>query len=230
MTRPAGRCAVGVTRPCPSRQASAPRGRALASAVSIGVLVVLSVLGLAGPAVADDELASSYPAASATAPGTPAEISLTFTGEVRNVDDATKIEVFTQDGRMVAEGPPEIVGATVTQNLSGEPAVGELTVRWSVVSSDGHPVSDEYTFTVQESDVTSTTASPTPSPTPSSAPESGETEGPTAASGYGDIHSREGDTGLDALPLMVITGGVGLLSAAAVVVILAGRQRRRDAE
>lgn len=209
---------------------SSKRRRGFAASASLSALLVIggTVFGTASPAAAHDELLSTYPEASATVPGTPAEISLTFTGELQTLEGATAIEVIAEDGSSLVDGAPEVFEATVTQNLSDQLVVGEVTVRWRVVSSDGHPISDEYTFTVE------TTGTPTTSPTPTNSPSPSEENAatttpaatPTAESGYGDIHSQP-STDLDALPILVVAGGVALLGSAALLMFMAGRDRRR---
>ncbi|MFS2280636.1 copper resistance CopC family protein [Microbacterium sp. OR21] len=206
---------------------SSKRRRGFTASASLSALLVIggAVLGTASPAAAHDELLSAYPEASATVSDAPAEISLTFTGELQRLEGATAIEVITEDGRNLVDDAPEISEATVTQNLSDQLVVGEVTVRWRVVSSDGHPISDEYTFTVE-----TTGAPPTSSPTsmsrPSPSEESTPTPTPTAESGYGDIHSQA-STDLDALPVLVVAGGAALLGSAALLMFMAGRDRRR---
>lgn len=212
-------------RPSPS-PTSSKRRRGFVASASLSALLVIggAVLGTASPAAAHDELLSTYPEASATIPTDPAEISLTFTGKLQTLEGATVIEVIAEDGSNLADGAPEITEATVTQHLSDQPVVGEVTVRWRVVSSDGHPISDEYTFTVEAMGTPS--ASPTPTNGASQTEESTETATPTAESGSGDIHSQPG-TDLEALPILVIAGGAALLGSAALLMVMAGRDRRR---
>jgi hypothetical protein len=45
-------------------------------------------------------------------------------------------------------------------------------------------------------------------------------------SGNGDIHSQP-SADLAALPILVITGGVALLGSSALLMVMAGRNRRR---
>ena len=115
---------------------SSKRRRGFAASASLSALLVIggAVLGTASPAAAHDELLSTYPEASATVPGAPAEISLTFTGELQTLEGATVIEVIAEDGSSLVDGAPEVLEATVTQNLSDQLVVGEVTVRWRVVS------------------------------------------------------------------------------------------------
>lgn len=208
------------------------RGRGLAASAGMSALLIIggTVFGTATPAAAHDELLSTYPEASATTPGVPAEISLTFTGELQGLEGATVIEVLTEDGSNLADGAPEVLEATVTQDLSDRSVVGEITVRWRVVSSDGHPISDEYTFVVETMGTPTNSPTPTISTTPTSSPSPSEqstnTPTPSAASGNGDIHSQP-SADLAALPILVVTAGAALLGSAALLMVMAGRNRRR---
>ena len=50
-------------------------------------------------------------------------------------------------GTTLAVGAPAVADNVLTQPLAGE-ASGVVTVLWKVVSSDGHPISGEFAFTV----------------------------------------------------------------------------------
>lgn len=123
-----------------------------------------------------------------------------------------------------AEGSPERLDATGTRKLSDEPAAGVVTVRWRVVSSDGHSISDEYTFTVE------TTLVPTSELTTTNMPslddETAEPSPTSTDSGYGDIHSQP-NTNLDTLPFLAVAGGSGPLGGAALLIFVASCDRRR---
>ena len=113
------------------------------------------------------------------------------------------IEVVTEEGSNLPEGSPEVLDATVTQKLSDEPAAWFVTVRWGVVSSDGPPNSDEYTFTVETAPVS--TSELTTTNTPSADDETAEPSASSTDSGYGDLHSQP-STNLDALPVWLSPG------------------------
>ncbi len=153
------------------------RGRALAAAAA-ALLLTLAGLTVAAPASAHDELISSSPAADATleALAGPARPHVQ-----RRARHGCGCDRASGDGcrRHVARRAAIrwSTGTIVTQALTGA-ASGVVTVLWKVVSSDGHPISGQYTFTV--------TAPPTPTPTAT----------PTATAH--DVAHRDADRGADA--------------------------------
>jgi len=122
------------------------RSRALLGALLGALLVVV-----ASPAWAHDELIGSDPAQDAVIDTLPEQIELTFSGILLNDEGATEMVVRDATGIDLTAGDPELDGVHVIQPLSGE-ASGVITVQWRVVSSDGHPISDEFTFTVGTGD------------------------------------------------------------------------------
>lgn len=117
---------------------------ALAAAV-LGPLVL--ALALAAPAQAHASLVASSPEDGASVATLPDEVSLTFSQEVR----APAYVVVTGPGGDLAAGDPAIDGDTVTQAVTAGPA-GDYSLTFRVVSSDGHPITGEVTFTVTEGD------------------------------------------------------------------------------
>lgn len=110
------------------------------------LLAVLLTLLTAVPGLAHDTLTDSAPADGDSGPP-PTEVVLTFSGEIASVGAA--VEVSGPDG-VVSEGTPAVEGVTVTQSLAADLPAGEYAVVWRVTSSDGHPISGEYGFTVEE--------------------------------------------------------------------------------
>lgn len=113
--------------------------------------VVLLVLGLAplgaGPAAAHASLVASDPRDGATLDRLPSRVSLTFSEDIVT---PAYVVVRAADGADVTAGGPVVDGATVTQDLAGSAATGEVTLAYRVVSVDGHPVTGELTVTVAE--------------------------------------------------------------------------------
>ncbi len=180
-------------------------------------------LAVATPAQAHDELVSSYPAADSTVSDSPEEITLSFSGELIAGMQSAAVEVTAPDGQNIATDAPSEDGTSITQHLTPDPPAGMFTVRWKVVSSDGHPISGEYTYTVAPGD----TAANSPTATPSTAP---QTPVPSAAAtetsadnGYGGETSGGGD----AFPILAAIGGAIILGGALIVVLMVGRERRR---
>ena len=171
----------------------------------------------APPAAAHDNLISSTPEAGSTVKVSPEEISITFSGELLTAASSVVIEVTSPDGQNVTDGEPVVDGTTVTQMLTAGPSTGVFTVLWRVVSSDGHPISDQYTYTVQAATGPTGTAAPDGMPT--------QTAEPTATARV-DVHSGPSRGGAF-LPLMAVVGGAIIIGGARLVVLLGARKRRR---
>ncbi|MDN3495130.1 copper resistance protein CopC [Planococcus sp. APC 4015] len=177
---------------------------------------------MATPAQAHDELVSSSPAANSTITDSPAEVTLTFSGELIAGMQSAAVEVIAPDGQNIATDAPSEDGTSITQRLTPDPPAGTFTVRWKVVSGDGHPISGEYTYTIEPIAVTSSpTATPsTAQQTPVPSPNSTET---SAGSGYGGETSGGGA----AFPIIAAAGGAIILGGVVVAVLMVGRERRR---
>lgn len=197
--------------------------RSLITAMATLFLGAGLTLAVATPAQAHDELVSSYPQANSTITSSPAEITLSFSGELIAGMQSAAVEVIAPDGQNIATDAPSENGTSITQHLTPDPPAGMFTVRWKVVSSDGHPISGEYTYTVAP-----TAAANSPAATPSTAPQTPQPS-PTATetsadNGYGGETSGGGD----AFPIVaVVVGGVIILGGALVIVLMVGRERRR---
>ena len=120
------------------------------------MLLVISLF-LIAPASAHTSLVSSSPESGAVLSEVPAEVRLKFNESLLLVDskNPNRIEVVNGIGQVVSgmtvvEGP-EIFTAL---DLSLEPS-GEYSVKYRVVSADGHPVEGEYQFTVASGEVIS---------------------------------------------------------------------------
>lgn len=196
--------------------------RPLITALAAVLLGAGLTLAVATPAQAHDELVSSYPEADSTVPGSPEEITLSFSGELIAGMQSAAVEVIAPDGENIATDAPSEDGTSITQHLTPDPPAGVFTVRWKVVSSDGHPISGEYTYTVEPGVVASNPAA-TPSTalqTPTPSPTATET---SADNGYGGETSGGGD----AFPILAAAAGAIILGGALVVVLMVGRERRR---
>ena len=170
------------------------------------------------PAAAHDSLIDSDPAAGSTVDTLPAELTLTFSAALIGGEGATEVVVLDAEGNNVAEGEPELDGAMVIQPLASEAAAGQYHVIWKVVSSDGHPTSDEFGFTVSTSTAGDTTsgAEPTTAPQESSA---APTTAPTVAE---DPNMTSGFS--VSAPWLI--GGAVVLLIAALIIFMLMRSRR----
>lgn len=204
---------------------SAPRRRSLPAALASLLLAAAVLLVPASPASAHDELVSTDPSADAVLETLPERITLTFSADVLTDAGATVVEVTDADGTSLADGAPEPAGAEVTQALAG-PASGAVTVKWRVVSSDGHPIDGSFAFTVPEAAPTPTSTPTTPastSPSPAASASAAPTEAATPTAAPVEESSA-------ASPLPWILLAVALVIVAGVLVyVFASRGRRNTA-
>lgn len=204
----------------PSGRPAALRGLRLAVALLVSVLLAAGGVLVAAPAHAHDELVSSDPAADTSLDALPAQLTLTFSGELATDPGATELAVTDATGVSLADGEPAVTGTEVTQALTGA-ASGVVTVLWKVVSSDGHPISGEYAFTVTPAPSPSATPTDEPTTEPTDEPDEIATPEPLVTATPASDDSTFGDV----WPWVVgglLVAGIG----GAVVYLLVSRARR----
>lgn len=205
---------------CHPRSLRRPVVRRTVSALAALALGAASVLFVAAPASAHDELVSTDPAAETTVDALPPELTLTFSGGLLDEPGATQVEVTDAAGTVLSPDDPTVAQTVVTQPLEGE-ASGVVTVRWRVVSSDGHPISGEYAFTVAPppTPTPTTTAQPaptTPAPTPTETTEPSPTASPVPA-----------EEGSSAVPWIIGGVVVGAVVIAVAYLVISRKRRGR---
>ncbi|WAC68261.1 copper resistance CopC family protein [Microbacterium sp. SL75] len=200
-----------------------PRRRTVPAVLAAGLLAAAALLVPALPAAAHDELVSTDPAAGATLESLPSQITLSYSADILTDAGATVIEVTDSAGASLANGAPAVSGTEVTQALAG-PASGTVTVKWRVVSSDGHPIDGDFAFAVPAAAPTPTA---TATPTASASPAATESAAPSATSEAIPL-PVEDSSGASPLPwillaiLLVIVAGV-------LVYVFASRAGRKTA-
>lgn len=198
---------------------------ALAATLLAAFLVLFSPLS----ASAHDALVSSSPEADGSVETVPTELTLTFSAKLIDGEGATEVVVTDPSGDAVTDGAATVDGAIVTQPLRGTGPAGEYHVIWKVVSSDGHPTSGEYSFTVTVGD--NGTASPTAAPT-SAAPtpeQSATTEPSTAPTATTAPDSEDADGGSAWIWILSILG-ILVAAGAGTWLALRGRGGRPSAD
>jgi copper resistance protein C len=132
------------------------------------------------------------------------------------------VQVTDAAGTSLGDGAALVDGTNLVQPLIADGGSGAITVVWRAVSSDGHPISGQYAFTVNAppSPTETATEEPTVSPTPedtASAPAETETPAPI-----------DGENAANPLPWII--GAIVLLIAigGGVVAILVRLARRSD--
>lgn len=193
---------------------------ALAATLLAAFLVLFSPLS----ASAHDALVSSSPAADSTVETLPTDLTLTFSAKLIDGEGATEVVVTDPAGASVIDGAATVEGAVVTQPLRGSGPAGEYHVVWKVVSSDGHPTSGEFSFTVTVGDESTPTDEPSTTPT-TAAPTTDQTATPSASSAPETADDSAGAGSAWIWVLLIL----GVVAALAVVVWLILRGRRGPA-
>ncbi|TQK19315.1 hypothetical protein FBY40_1813 [Microbacterium sp. SLBN-154] len=194
----------------------------------LGVVVALTaVFALPVAASAHDELLGSDPAPGSTLDQAPTAITLTFSGLISQEPGATVIEVTDAAGTALVDGSPTIADNVVSQPLTAA-APGPVTVLWKVVSSDGHPISGELSFTVAEGASSTPTADATVAPTApdaSASPSASTSE--SASATPSPTTAGEPASSTAAILPWIIVGIVAVGAGGAIVYLLLARAQGR---
>ncbi len=130
----------------PGRQHSGTLGAALATVLLLLALAVSTAPG----AAAHDQITSASPGAGERLAAAPENLVLTFSGSLMSL--GTDVLVLDSQEKDWAGGEPSLGGEVLTQRLKAAMPDGEYSVRWRVVSSDGHPINGSYTFLVGDAE------------------------------------------------------------------------------
>ena len=190
----------------------------------------------ASPASAHDYADGSTPADGAVLAVIPERFDLTMNDDMLDLNGAGNgfaLQIIGPDGLYYGDGCVTVDGPTLS-SVAALGAPGVYTMRWQVVSADGHPVSDDYSFTWAPS------VAPPESAGSSKAPVCGETtqnpgEPSQSANEGSDASNAEPQpstsasttpTGDSPAPALWI-GGVVLAVAATIGAALVVTERRR---
>lgn len=132
------------TRPPKGVHQQALKARALVATL---ILTATAMVVTAAPASAHNVLISTDPAKNASLETGPAQITLTFDAPVQG-GDINQVAVTGPGNTRWAEGNVTINGNVVTAPVRPLGPAGIYTVGFRILSSDGHPVEDQYTFTL----------------------------------------------------------------------------------
>jgi methionine-rich copper-binding protein CopC len=114
------------------------------------VVLLVSVMAiLSSPAsLAHGEVVAASPEQYSNVNPIPTQVWVQFDGDLQTLDGQAinTIDVVDSTGITVSYGEPVISGGTITTKLSGQSAPGVFTVKYRIVSEDGHPVEGSYTF------------------------------------------------------------------------------------
>lgn len=127
-----------------ARAAKSPARFARRFAVGSAVAGLLVLCGT--PAYAHDVLVASQPGNGAEVSTGPGEVTLRFDKPVQFGFD--EVDVIGPGNTYWAAGPTTVSGDTVTAPVRPLGPPGVYTIRYRIVSADGHPVSGQSSFTL----------------------------------------------------------------------------------
>lgn len=117
------------------------------SKILIVATALLTFLG--SPAIAHDTLVDISPAAGEVLSSATFDAVLTFNNPLLVIEGQTNAELSTKlEGAAEWVTHPITVDGTTLVAQIDLPETGTYDLRWSVVSSDGHPISGESTFVI----------------------------------------------------------------------------------
>jgi methionine-rich copper-binding protein CopC len=113
------------------------------------LLALLLIFFPLSPSYSHSSLVSAIPSSGSVLVDFPMEIVLDFNEELLVIgqDDPNSIEVFDAAGELVS-GDSKVSGARISAGLSIN-GNGSYSVKYRVVSKDGHVIEDSYGFEVQ---------------------------------------------------------------------------------
>ncbi len=123
-------------------------GRSLVTVLGALLLVVALAVVIAPQARAHDVLISTKPAEGASIKMLPEQVKVTMSANLTKT--GAVIKVVGPDGEQWDEQDTSVSGTDAVVSLREGGPAGEYQVTWRVVSSDGHPVSGEYTFATSQ--------------------------------------------------------------------------------
>lgn len=188
--------------------------RPLAALLGVLGLIAWLILVSGVPANAHDQVTDQTPTSGQHFDTSPDEVALTFTDEPLPV--GAIIMVVDAEGESWEDGEPSFSGFTATQQLKTPLPDGNYQVRWRIVSSDGHPISESFLFSVGD------VSDAAPIPEPASADTSASTADNTNQGEFSLNGASEDDTSGDSGPERIaVLAGAGAL--AALVLFALGR-------
>lgn len=161
------------------------------------------------PASAHDRLVKANPAAKSTLSEVPTQGVWTFSANILPTGSA--VSIAGPDGELAVEDIA-VDGKELSASLEKARVAGDYTVTWRVVSSDGHPISGSYVYTVAPAAISeaspTTQATETTATTPAAEPSTDAVTPSTSASSEVSAADTSSE-GAGSMP--VILGGVAVV-------------------
>jgi methionine-rich copper-binding protein CopC len=201
--------------------------RLLRRAALAGLVLAAAVLGVsAAPASAHNSVLGTTPAAGSVVTEQPGVVSITTNDNLLDLSgegagSAIQVSGPADAPRFYGDDCATVSGPTVQSAVQlGEP--GEYTVVWQTVSTDGHSISDSFTFTWQPDAAQVLDAGVASAPVCATAGGEVPTDTDTAE---GTAESADSGAVVDATDLLWIGGALVAVLAAIGVTLLLLRRR-----
>jgi methionine-rich copper-binding protein CopC len=201
--------------------------RRLRRAVLAGVALAVTALGWsAAPAYAHNYVVGTAPTAGSVVTEQPGIVSITTNDNLLDLSgegggSAIQVSGPADAPRYFGDGCATVAGPTLSSEVQlGQP--GEYTVVWQTVSTDGHSISDSFTFTWQPN-AEQVRAEGSASAATCATDGAGTTD--AADTGSAGSDPAESGTGVAATDLLWIGGALVAILAAIGVTLLLLRRR-----
>ena len=200
---------------------------ALSLLLSAVLTLVIGSFGLmsASPALAHDQLIGSNPKNDAKLDKQPEWLELEFSGDIQEI--GTEIQVMHK-GKDVSAGEIAVDGRKVTSALPDDLEPGDYKVVWRVVSSDGHPISGDLTFTIKDSNAAGgTTSENEGDDSQKEAPAENKDNAADASTDSTDATASAGESNNSSMPpLAYVAIAIGAIAVVALVIVMFRRKSR----
>lgn len=196
----------------------------LLAAGALALAALVPAVALAAPASAHDQVVSTSPADGATV-GAITKVSVSFSEPVLDVATANRIVVTGPAGTV--NGDLTIKSKVITLTFPSPLPGGAYRVQWRAASSDGHPVSGTFSFTVKATATTPPVSTATAAGTPTVTATSPVASSPTATQATSTPATQSTSSGSSWAPWLL---GALVLAALAATALIVSAKRRAGAD
>jgi methionine-rich copper-binding protein CopC len=197
----------------------------LGSSIAAGVVLAVATLGFSATAAfAHNYVVGTTPAADAVVTEQPGTVSITTNDNLLDLSgegagSAIQVSGPTDAPRYYGDGCATVAGPTVSTEVQLG-AAGEYTVVWQTVSTDGHPISDTFTFTWEPDAAQVLAAGSAEAPVCATAGGTGSADSDAATTDAAATDDSDSATGTGADLLWIGGALVAVLAAVGVTVFL----------
>jgi LPXTG-motif cell wall-anchored protein len=118
------------------------------------LFTLCAVILIASPvnAFAHGDIIQAIPAADSKVIAAPTEVSIEFDSKLQTLGTSTvnSVTVTNDQGAVISQAISTVDGTKISTKWISPDVTGLVSVRYRIVSEDGHPVEGDYSFTVGE--------------------------------------------------------------------------------